>query len=122
MLYEVITQNNGVIDVTSEPNKGTTFDIYLPRCLETEVLAELAPPRAGVEIPQGGILVVEDDPSMLSLITRSLTNEDYTVLAANNPVEALLVAENNRDAIALVLTDIIMPGMNGVEMVLKIEA
>lgn len=120
-VYGIVKQNNGFIDVKSEQDAGTTFDIYLPRSVEIEVHEELDSPQAEKRKQNCGILVVEDEPSMLSFITRSLTRQNYTVLAANNPIEALSVAENNRDIIDLVLTDIIMPEMNGGELVIKLE-
>lgn len=120
-VYGIVKQNNGLIELNSVPDNGTTFDIYLPKCLEDEILSERVLPQSATEKHHGTILVVEDEPSMLSLITRSLTRKNYTVFAVSNPLEALAVAKENSEVIDLILTDIIMPEMNGVELVMKLK-
>ncbi|MFA5514976.1 MAG: PAS domain S-box protein [Desulfuromonadales bacterium] len=114
-VYGIVKQNNGCIDVYSEPGEGSSFKIYLPRHGgEASVDAAAAPP----ETPRGGgetILVVEDENSILRLTKRFLDGLWYTVLTANCPDEALCLAGAHPE-IHLLITDVIMPGMNGREL------
>jgi CheY-like chemotaxis protein len=110
-VYGAIRQNNGFITAVSAPNKGTTFDIYLPRHAGTN--EEAAP---GVVAPKRGretILVVEDEAAVLRMTTRTLQAHGYTVLAANRPDEAIRLASEHAGAFELLLTDVVMPGLNG---------
>jgi PAS domain S-box-containing protein len=111
-VYGIVKQNNGFIDVHSEPNQGATFEIYLPRSQgEAEETR-----RDGVALRASGqetILVVEDEPPILKLTARILEQEGYTVLAASTPGEAIRVAEEHVDEVHLLITDVIMPEMNG---------
>jgi PAS domain S-box-containing protein len=112
-VYGIIKQNNGMIKVFSEPSRGTTFNIYLPRheaeCKQTLQNAALPQARQGHET----ILLVEDERPILDLTTTVLKHLGYTVLATNSPIEALQVAEQHQTRIDLLMTDVIMPEMNG---------
>ena len=112
-VYGIVKQNYGFIHAASQPGEGSTFDIYLPR--HTGVAA--APPEhAEEENPKGGketILLVEDEPAMLSISSSMLTHLGYHVLAAASPEEALQLADKHTGPIHLLVTDVIMPGMNG---------
>jgi PAS domain S-box-containing protein len=114
-VYGVIKQNGGLINVTSEPDNGTTFELFLPRA-EAEVVAELvttkSPPRRGHET----ILLVEDEAQILQLGRRILEKHGYTVLVALTPGEALKVVRQHMGAIHLLVTDVVMPGLNGREL------
>jgi len=117
MIYGIVNQNNGFINVDSEPNKGTTFNIYLPRHIaEIERLRNerLATPAThGHEV----VLIVEDEPAMLRLTSRILEHHGYTVLVAATPSEAVRLAEKHVGEIHLLMTDVIMPEMNGQDLV-----
>ena len=112
-VYGIIKQNNGFINVYSEPGQGTTFRIYLPRHLGK---AEQARTEDVTQRPLSGhetILLVEDDPAMLKMAAVMLKRQGYTVLAANTPGEAIRLAKEHAGEIHLLLTDVVMPEMNG---------
>jgi two-component system cell cycle sensor histidine kinase/response regulator CckA len=112
-VYGIVKQNRGCIDVRSEPTHGTTFSIYLPRF---EPRAGLAGKPGSAALAPGGhetILLVEDEPAILTLTRRVLERCGYTVLAAAGPAEALRLAMAHPGEIHLLVTDVIMPEMNG---------
>jgi PAS domain S-box-containing protein len=112
-IYGAIRQSNGHIEVYSEVGKGTTFKIYLP--------AESGAPEALTPTPDprpvaGGsetILVVEDDDRVRNIVTRVLRDAGYRVLVASNGETALALAGTDGEPIHLLVTDVVMPGMNG---------
>ncbi len=111
--YGIVKQNEGFIYVYSESGQGATFRIYLPRHG-----SKASPPerqKTTEMVPQGQetILLVEDEPSILHLGKRMLEKLGYRVIAAATPGEALRLAELNSGGIHLLLTDVIMPEMNG---------
>ena len=112
-VYGAVKQNNGFINAYSEPSRGTTFSIYLPRHLDD---AWQAPAEETVERALQGdetILLVEDEPTLLRLTTTMLQHLGYTVLATDRPGEAIRLAGEYGGQIHLLLTDVIMPQMNG---------
>ena len=115
-VYGIVKQSGGYIWVYSEPEKGTTFKMYLP-CIEE--MADAAPARhETVEMPQGmeTVLLVEDEPLVRRLAARVLREQGYTVLEAADGEEALRVAQNHAAEIQLLLTDVVMPRMSGREV------
>lgn len=112
-VYGIVKQNNGFINVYSEPGLGTTFKIFLPRYVGDVVPIQkedvVEPPMAGNEV----ILLVEDEPSILEMTSTILENLGYTVLSAVTPGEAIRLAGEHNSPIDLLLTDVVMPGMNG---------
>lgn len=120
-VYGIIRQNGGLINVYSEPGRGSTFKIYLPRAGELEKApAEAAEKRSwrGDET----VLLVEDEAQILNLGRRILQQQGYTVLAARLPEEALKLARQYAAPIHLLVTDVVMPGMNGRELREKVAA
>ncbi|MBM9521148.1 PAS domain S-box protein [Desulforhopalus vacuolatus] len=112
-VYGIVKQNNGFINVYSEPGQGTTFRIYLPRHADLITASEK---QKKDEIVQGHgetILVVEDEASILKLTSKILINLGYVVLVASNGKEAVKLAKENDKTLDLLLTDVIMPEMNG---------
>lgn len=120
MVYGAVKQNNGFINVYSEPGLGTTFKIYLPRYVG--VTTEL-PIHGAIQPAMGGhetILLVEDEPTILRMTTRVLQDLGYAVLPANTPGEALRLAGDFAEKISLILTDVIMPEMTGWDLAQKL--
>lgn len=115
-VYGIINQHNGYIWVESEPGQGTTFNIYLP--VSKKPAEQPRQKEVRTEMPHGteSILLVEDNPQMLALAAKILRRLGYIVFEANNAGEALLVLEKYPSRIDLLLTDIIMPKMNGIEL------
>ncbi len=112
-VYGIVKQNNGSINVYSEPDQGTTFKIYLPRyAAKTEPLPETVPVQATARGHET-ILLVEDEPAILKMTTIMLKRQGYTVLTASFPGEAIRLASEHSGRIGLLLTDVIMPEMNG---------
>ena len=115
-IYGIVKQNNGFINVYSEPGNGTTIKIYLPQHEGKAV--EIQEGITGT-IPQGHgetILVVEDDLSILKLAQKILEGLNYNVLIADKPKEAMKIAKEHTDKIHLLISDVIMPEMNGREL------
>ncbi len=110
--HGMVRQSGGTIDVVSEPGRGTTIGIYLPRHG-----AGAADQQAAVAAPMTGgsetILIVEDEDAIRRLTQRILQKRGYTVLAAAGGHEALALLANHGGPIHLVMTDVVMPGMNG---------
>jgi signal transduction histidine kinase/CheY-like chemotaxis protein len=121
-VYGIIKQAGGSIWVYSEPGEGTTFKIHMP-ALETEAESEPAP-SSHAEAPDGSetILAVEDQDEVRSFVVAVLESHGYHVLAASNGEEALRLAARAAGAIDLLLTDVVMPGMNGRALAEKLAA
>jgi two-component system, cell cycle sensor histidine kinase and response regulator CckA len=112
-IYGIAKQNEGFINVYSEPGKGSTFKIYLPRYSGAEG-TKIAEPKS--DIPKGGtetILLVEDDEAVLNLAKIMLERLGYTVIAARIPSEAIRLASDYGKEIPLLLADVVMPEMTG---------
>ena len=115
-----VKQHKGYVYATSEPGQGTTFNVYLPRT-EGVVQVETRPLENQVRQGSETILLVEDDPMLLNLLKSILEENGYTVLAAMNPASALLLAREHQGSILLLISDLIMPMMNGRQLFEKLH-
>jgi PAS domain S-box-containing protein len=119
-VYGIVKQNDGFINVYSESGSGSTFRIYLSRFLGDDgIAADLTRKKTGA----GGtetILLVEDEPSILRMTKMMLEKKGYSVLPAATPGEAIDLAKTHSDKIHLLMTDVVMPEMNGRELAKKI--
>ena len=118
MVYGITHQHRGHIDVTSAPGRGTTFIVYLPVADELVASSGTHAQPAEPKAARGNetILVAEDDPSVLALTNLILTGLGYRVLAANSGRAALVLAKEHAGEIDLLLSDLVMPEMDGGEL------
>jgi two-component system cell cycle sensor histidine kinase/response regulator CckA len=115
-VYGIVKQNSGFINVHSEPDQGTTFRIYLPRhggkAPQDQECGSLQAVAGGNE----AVLLVEDEPMLLGIGRSMLEQLGYRVLSAGGPDEAIRLAEADTGEIHLLMTDVVMPAMNGKEL------
>ncbi len=109
-VYGIVQQNNGAIEVHSRVGHGTTFYIYLPRATD---LGKPAPIPVGTGAGTETVLLVEDDDRVRALVSNMLRKNGFTVLLASAGDQALEIAARHRGRIHLLLTDMLMPGLNG---------
>jgi PAS domain S-box-containing protein len=120
-VYGIVAQSGGHVTAYSEPGHGSTFKVFLPRVAETveprsEAVAE--PAASGAET----VLVVEDEDAVRSFVERVLGGLGYTVTTARSGAEALALAAHHRGPIDLLVTDVMLPGMNGRELSERLTA
>jgi two-component system cell cycle sensor histidine kinase/response regulator CckA len=122
--YAIVQQAGGFTEVASEPGSGTTFRVFLPRVKEIQQPWRARSDVRRVPIARGSetILLVEDEALVRKLASDVLAGRGYTVLSAASGAEALALAEANADVIALVVSDVVMPGMSGPEMAALLAA
>jgi two-component system, cell cycle sensor histidine kinase and response regulator CckA len=121
-IFGIVRQNNGFLSVYSEVGTGTTFRLFLPRY---HGAAEPRPVERAPEAARGGtetVLVVEDEEQLLALAKRALSQAGYTVVAFTSPRRALSYYEGSAGSIDLLLSDIVMPEMNGKELSERLRA
>lgn len=115
-VYGIARQNEGFINVYSEPGQGTTFRLYLPRHAAKYEGAFRESPAWSETQRHATVLLVEDEVSILAMTSRMLERMGYTVLAASTPREAVRIAESYAGQIHLLMTDVVMPETNGREL------
>jgi PAS domain S-box-containing protein len=117
IVYGIVKQHNGYINVESEPGKGTTFGLYFPEVQTGEAVeAEAAHVPLNIRTGNETILVAEDNAEARSFLTEVLSVSGYTVIEAVDGDEALRTFSDNKDRVALVISDVVMPGRNGKEL------
>jgi PAS domain S-box-containing protein len=114
-VYGVVSQNGGFLKVQSNQGQGTTFTLHLPRQFNPEAPGEVSAAQSFQKVEHGHetILLVEDEPGILDVTTMILTQHGYRVLPANTPAAAIKLSEEHAGEISLLLTDVVMPEMNG---------
>ena len=126
-VYGIIKQTGGYIYPESEPGNGTTFRIYLPRHVETQEEFDAAQPETGADTKKqdltgtGTVLLVEDEEAVRNFAMRALTSRGYEVLEAGSGVEALDVLEAFDGQVDLVVSDVVMPEMDGPTLLGKLR-
>ena len=118
--YGIVTQCGGDIAVESAPGQGTTFRIYLPLVDAEPSLARSQTPQPAVARGTETILVVDDEPGLVTVAQRALTFAGYTVLTATGGEDALRVLAAHDGRVGLVVTDVVIPGISGLELAERI--
>jgi CheY-like chemotaxis protein len=122
-VYGIVKQSGGFIDVESEVGKGTTIHIHLPRQQGHVVEAEASPSTTdGASLASETILLVEDDSSVRRLVHRVLSQRGYRVLSARSGTEAISLVADHKEPISLLLTDVVLPGMDGCDLARSLVA
>lgn len=121
-VFGIVKQNKGFINVYSEPALGTTFTIYLPRYIGNAVQPRNDNMTMPAPLGHETILLVEDEIAILNMATSMLTKQGYSVLQANTPAEAIRLANEHVGTISLLITDVIMPNMNGKDLALDLQS
>ena len=122
-VYGIVKQSGGYIWASSEPGRGTDFQIYFPR-VRTKARADFEPERSHPHENQGNetVLVVEDEQSVRQPACEYLQRSGYRVLEARNGREALALAQGHKDPLHLLITDVVMPAMSGYELATALQA
>lgn len=120
IVYGIVRQNQGGITVESDPNNGSTFNIYLP-AIAGKGQKDHKNMNLALERGSETILFVEDEPALIELGKVMLTSLGYRIITAATPEEAVKVAEIEKDALQLLITDVIMPGMNGIDLAKQLQ-
>ena len=120
-VYGIVKQNNGILNEYSEPGHGTTFRIYLPRHADEAVAVEAGQEKSATRGSET-ILVVEDEPAILALTKTMLERLGYQVLVASSPGQAIQVAAEYTGQIHLLMTDVVMPEMNGRDLASQLSS
>ncbi len=120
MVYGIVTQSGGHIRVESELGRGATFAIYLPRIDARAEAVTAGPVYTGATTGQETILLVEDEDTVRDVVREILEHQGYTVLEARHPGEGLLIGERYAGPVDLLLTDVVMPQMDGRELAARL--
>jgi len=121
-VYGIVKQNDGLVNVYSEPGSGTSFHIYLPGQSGAVADAQKPEDRATAKGHGETVLIVEDEMAILNLVKRILTGLDYRILDASTPERALELAKAHAGQLHLLITDVVMPGMNGHALARQLRA
>jgi two-component system, cell cycle sensor histidine kinase and response regulator CckA len=119
--FGIVQQADGLIEIYSEEGVGTSFKIYLPRIDERPESLVSAKKKAGVPGGSETILLVEDETSVANMARRMLQGLGYRVIQASGPQDAIRIAQQHTEPIHLLLTDVVMPDMNGKELAQELQ-
>ena len=125
MVFGIVEDAGGMIDVESEPEQGATFRVYLPETADALDSDALAADLVSAAASAGGsetVLLAEDDDRLSVLISKSLRGAGYRVLQASHGEEALEIARTHSEPIHLLITDVVMSGMNGCVLSAQLQA
>jgi PAS domain S-box-containing protein len=120
-VFGIVKQSKGGISVSSQPGRGTTVRVYLPRVMEAPVAAQPEPGPVRSLTGTETVLLVEDEPSIRKAVREALQRSGYRILEAPNPGEAILISEQHTGFIHLMLTDVVMPRMSGPDLVERLS-
>lgn len=121
VVYGIVKQHKGMLHVSSQPNKGTTFKIYLPAISKADLNKRARKKTAAIPRGSETILVVEDDRSVKNVCVRILNKLGYQVLTAENGLQAIKIFQSNHEKIDLVLMDVVMPELSGPDTYLRLQ-
>jgi signal transduction histidine kinase len=116
-VYGTVRQSGGHISVRSEPGRGTTFEIFLPKTEVVGGASEAGVPAPPLRAARETILVAEDEDVVRSMVVAALRQRGYAVLAVSNGEEALEALARHQSEIGILLTDVVMPGIDGLELI-----
>jgi two-component system cell cycle sensor histidine kinase/response regulator CckA len=122
MVYGIVKQSGGFIWVYSELNKGTSFKIYLPRVDQSEEYIAASHPSADVPTGSETVLLAEDEQDVREIAREFLESGGYRVIEAEDGAAAIELATQNQGNIQLLVTDMVMPGMTGQELAVRLQA
>ncbi|MCG8551903.1 MAG: ATP-binding protein, partial [Desulfobacterales bacterium] len=120
IIYGIVKQNNGFINVYSEPGRGTCFKIYLPKYRISEEASKETVTEKPVPTGNETILLVEDEPAILKMTRMMLERKGYSVLPADGPADAIRITNEHVGKIDLLMTDVVMSEMNGRDLAKKV--